>query len=109
MARIERAYHGREAQIHAGGRGKGCFKEREAGEKGGVRIAKSIDDVRLFADQMLNNPLSLFRRGRLPGREAAPCRGGRRHCAGISISSFVIDPRNLPRRHHRFDRGRHGH
>ncbi len=37
------------AQIHAGGRGKGRFKEPEAGEKGGVRIAKSIDDVRLFA------------------------------------------------------------
>ena len=35
------------AQIHAGGRGKGHFKEPEAGEKGGVRVAKSIDDVRL--------------------------------------------------------------
>ena len=28
------------AQIHAGGRGKGKFKEAEAGEKGGVRLAK---------------------------------------------------------------------
>ena len=29
------------AQIHAGGRGKGKFKEASAGEKGGVRLAKS--------------------------------------------------------------------
>jgi succinyl-CoA synthetase beta subunit len=29
------------AQIHAGGRGKGRFKEPEAGDKGGVRLAKS--------------------------------------------------------------------
>ena len=28
------------AQIHAGGRGKGTFKEKDAGENGGVRIAK---------------------------------------------------------------------
>ena len=33
------------AQIHAGGRGKGKFKEASAGEKGGVRIAKSIDEA----------------------------------------------------------------
>ena len=30
------------AQIHAGGRGKGHFKEPEAGEKGGVRLARSV-------------------------------------------------------------------
>ena len=30
------------AQIHAGGRGKGSFTEADAGEKGGVRIAKSV-------------------------------------------------------------------
>jgi succinyl-CoA synthetase beta subunit len=29
------------AQIHAGGRGKGHFKEADAGDKGGVRLAKS--------------------------------------------------------------------
>ena len=33
------------SQIHAGGRGKGKFKEPEAGEKGGVRLSKSIDEV----------------------------------------------------------------
>ena len=51
------------AQIHAGGRGKGHFKEPEAGEKGGVRIAKSPDDVRLFADQMLTHTLVTVQTG----------------------------------------------
>ena len=37
------------AQIHAGGRGKGKFKEASAGDKGGVRLAKSIDEVKQFA------------------------------------------------------------
>ena len=36
------------SQIHAGGRGKGKFKEAAAGEKGGVRLAKSIDEVKTF-------------------------------------------------------------
>ena len=31
------------SQIHAGGRGKGKFKEASAGEKGGVRLAKSVE------------------------------------------------------------------
>ncbi|MBI4725547.1 MAG: ADP-forming succinate--CoA ligase subunit beta, partial [Rhodomicrobium sp.] len=51
------------AQIHAGGRGKGHFKEPEAGEKGGVRIAKPADDVRLFADQMLTHTLVTVQTG----------------------------------------------
>jgi succinyl-CoA synthetase beta subunit len=51
------------AQIHAGGRGKGHFKEPEAGDKGGVRIAKSTDDVRLFADQMLSRTLVTLQTG----------------------------------------------
>ena len=51
------------AQIYAGGRGKGRFKERGAGDKGGVRIAKSVDDVRLFADQMLTNTLVTVQTG----------------------------------------------
>ena len=45
------------AQIHAGGRGKGKFKESEAGEKGGVRLARSAAEVREFAAQMLGNTL----------------------------------------------------
>ncbi|HEY1942448.1 MAG TPA: ADP-forming succinate--CoA ligase subunit beta [Roseiarcus sp.] len=41
------------SQIHAGGRGKGRFKEASAGDKGGVRLAHSIEEVRQFAEQML--------------------------------------------------------
>src|ERR1700681_1353492 len=33
------------SQIHAGGRGKGKFKEASAGDKGGAHIAKSIAEV----------------------------------------------------------------
>ncbi|MEZ5776448.1 MAG: ADP-forming succinate--CoA ligase subunit beta [Hyphomicrobiaceae bacterium] len=51
------------AQIHAGGRGKGRFKEAEAGDKGGVRIAKSVDEVRLFAEQMLGRTLVTIQTG----------------------------------------------
>jgi len=45
------------SQIHAGGRGKGRFKEPEAGDKGGVRLARSIDEVKTFAAQMLGKTL----------------------------------------------------
>jgi succinyl-CoA synthetase beta subunit len=51
------------AQIHAGGRGKGKFKEAEAGEKGGVRLAKSIDEVKTFAEQMLGKTLVTIQTG----------------------------------------------
>ncbi len=45
------------AQIHAGGRGKGTFKEADAGEAGGVRLAKSREEVETFAAQMLGKTL----------------------------------------------------
>jgi succinyl-CoA synthetase beta subunit len=51
------------AQIHAGGRGKGRFKEPEAGDKGGVRLAKSIDEARTFAEQMLGKTLVTLQTG----------------------------------------------
>ena len=51
------------SQIHAGGRGKGKFKEAEAGEKGGVRLAKSIDEVKEFASQMLGKTLVTVQTG----------------------------------------------
>src|ERR1700730_10509444 len=44
-------------QIHAGGRGKGRFKEASAGDKGGVRLARSVDEVKTFATQMLGATL----------------------------------------------------
>ncbi|KPQ09958.1 MAG: succinyl-CoA synthetase beta subunit SucC [Saliniramus fredricksonii] len=51
------------SQIHAGGRGKGKFKEADAGEKGGVRLAKSIDEVKEFASQMLGKTLVTVQTG----------------------------------------------
>ena len=45
------------AQIHAGGRGKGKFKELGPDAKGGVRLAKSIDEVEEAAREMLGNTL----------------------------------------------------
>ena len=45
------------SQIHAGGRGKGKFKEASAGEKGGVRLAFSKEEVTEFAGQMLGSTL----------------------------------------------------
>jgi succinyl-CoA synthetase beta subunit len=45
------------SQIHAGGRGKGKFKEATAGTGGGVRLAKSVEEVKTFAGQMLNHTL----------------------------------------------------
>ena len=45
------------SQIHAGGRGKGKFKELGAEAKGGVRLAKSIDEVVSNAREMLGNTL----------------------------------------------------
>ncbi|MCP9221774.1 ADP-forming succinate--CoA ligase subunit beta [Erythrobacter sp. LQ02-29] len=51
------------AQIHAGGRGKGTFKELGEGAKGGVRLAKSIDDVKADATDMLGNTLVTVQTG----------------------------------------------
>ena len=45
------------SQIHAGGRGKGKFKELPAEAKGGVRLAFSIEDVVKNAKDMLGNTL----------------------------------------------------
>ena len=45
------------AQIHAGGRGKGSFKEPEAGEGGGVRIARSVEEAAEEARRMLGRTL----------------------------------------------------
>jgi len=45
------------SQIHAGGRGKGKFIEAAAGEKGGVRLAFSKDEVMEHAKAMLGHHL----------------------------------------------------
>ena len=51
------------SQIHAGGRGKGRFKEPEAGDKGGVRIARSVSEAAEQARQMLGRTLVTHQTG----------------------------------------------
>jgi succinyl-CoA synthetase beta subunit len=51
------------SQIHAGGRGKGKFVEASAGDKGGVRLAKSIDEAKQFVDEMLGKTLVTIQTG----------------------------------------------
>ncbi|MBW4331975.1 ADP-forming succinate--CoA ligase subunit beta [Stakelama sp. CBK3Z-3] len=51
------------AQIHAGGRGKGKFKELGPDAKGGVRLAKTLDEVEAAAKDMLGNTLVTVQTG----------------------------------------------
>ena len=51
------------SQIHAGGRGKGKFKELAPDAKGGVRLSKTIDEVRANATDMLGNTLVTIQTG----------------------------------------------
>ncbi|MEL6587085.1 MAG: ADP-forming succinate--CoA ligase subunit beta, partial [Pseudomonadota bacterium] len=51
------------AQIHAGGRGKGSFKEADAGDKGGVRLAKSVEEAAEEAKKMLGRTLVTHQTG----------------------------------------------
>lgn len=51
------------SQIHAGGRGKGRFKELGPDAKGGVRLAKSVEEVRAHAEEMLGNTLVTHQTG----------------------------------------------
>ncbi len=48
------------SQIHAGGRGKGTFKD---GFKGGVKVAKSLDEVKDFSKKMIGNTLVTHQSG----------------------------------------------
>jgi succinyl-CoA synthetase beta subunit len=51
------------AQIHAGGRGKGRFKEESAGQKGGVRITSSVQEAADEALRMLGRTLVTHQTG----------------------------------------------
>ncbi len=51
------------AQIHAGGRGKGKFKELGPDAKGGVRIVRSVEEARASAGEMLGNTLVTLQTG----------------------------------------------
>ena len=51
------------SQIHAGGRGKGKFKELGPDAKGGVRLSKTFDEVEANAREMLGNTLVTVQTG----------------------------------------------
>jgi succinyl-CoA synthetase beta subunit len=51
------------SQIHAGGRGKGKFKELGPDAKGGVRLAWNEEEVRAHATDMLGNTLVTIQTG----------------------------------------------
>ncbi|MEO7602090.1 MAG: ADP-forming succinate--CoA ligase subunit beta [Sphingomicrobium sp.] len=51
------------SQIHAGGRGKGRFKELGPDAKGGVRLAHSVDQVRAEAAEMFGKTLVTVQTG----------------------------------------------
>tara|TARA_B110000908_G_scaffold133504_1_gene157465 strand:+ start:1634 stop:2827 length:1194 start_codon:yes stop_codon:yes gene_type:complete len=51
------------AQIHAGGRGKGKFKEADAGTAGGVRLTKSVQEAADEAKKMLGRTLVTHQTG----------------------------------------------
>jgi succinyl-CoA synthetase beta subunit len=51
------------SQIHAGGRGKGKFKELPEGSKGGVRLAKTLEEVKKHAEEMLGKTLVTIQNG----------------------------------------------
>ena len=55
------------AQIHAGGRGAGRFADDPNG-KGGVRLARSLDEVRAAAEAMLGHTLVTQQTGPPAGR-----------------------------------------
>ena len=51
------------SQIHAGGRGKGRFEGLGEDAKGGVRVVKSVEDVRRNAEEMLGRTLVTVQTG----------------------------------------------
>ena len=51
------------SQIHAGGRGKGRFKEPEAGSQGGVRLARSAGEVEVYIGEMFGRTLVTVQTG----------------------------------------------
>jgi len=51
------------SQIHAGGRGKGRFEGLGADAKGGVRVVKSVEDVKANATEMLGRVLVTHQTG----------------------------------------------
>jgi succinyl-CoA synthetase beta subunit len=86
------------AQIHAGGRGKGKFQEPEAGDKGGVRLARSPEEVRTFAGQMLGKTLVTLQTGPA-GKQVNPLYIGKARTSPPSSTSpcwWTVKPAASP-------------
>jgi succinyl-CoA synthetase beta subunit len=97
------------AQIHAGGRGKGHFKEADAGEKGGVRLAKSVEEAEAEAKKMLGRTLVTHQTGTgRQGRQPHLYRRRLGHRAG-AVPRAAGGPPVEPHLLRLLDRGRHGH
>ena len=85
------------AQIHAGGRGKGKFKELGPDAKGGVRLAKTADEVRAAATDMLGNTLVTIGSTKPAGEGNKSERAGQvgeaiaQACIGKGIKTVVFD------------------
>ena len=98
------------SQIHAGGRGKGKFKEAsEAGDKGGVRLAKSVEEVNDLRAPDARCDVGHHPDG--PGGQAGQpplYRGRLRHRQG-ALPVDAGRPEDLAHLRRRLDRGRHGH
>jgi succinyl-CoA synthetase beta subunit len=97
------------SQIHAGGRGKGKFKELGADAAGGVRVVKSVEDVVKNAKEMLGNTLVTKQTGpagkqvnRLYIEDGADI-------AKELYLSILVDRDGGPSGLCCVDRGRHGH
>jgi succinyl-CoA synthetase beta subunit len=65
------------AQIHAGGRGKGKFKGAAPDAKGGVRLSRTIEDVRKNASEMLGQTLVTIQTGEA-GKRSRPAKPARK-------------------------------
>ncbi len=97
------------SQIHAGGRGKGKFKELGPDAKGGVRLAKSVADVVANVKEMLGKTLVTKQTGPA-GKQV-----NRLYIEdGADIDrelylSILVDRSVGPGRLRRLDRRRHGH
>ncbi len=97
------------SQIHAGGRGKGKFKELGPDAKGGVRLAKSIEEVVSHAKEMLGNTLVTAQTGEAKQAGQPPLHRRRRRHRPRTLLLDPCRPLGWPRCLRRIDRRRHGH
>ena len=97
------------AQIHAGGRGKGRFKEASAGGQGGVRIARSVSQAAEEAERMLGRTLVTHQTGPAGKQVSRVYIEEGSIIARELYLALLVDRGTGAHRLRRLDRGRHGH